>query len=109
MLDCAFYDGESRIPKVGFTFAMTGTPAAYVQVDQRETDGSHGGVGSVDAPRPAWTFDGSNDPATLTSPDGSIGITLHAYRPKAGTTWFEAGFARRATAASDGQGRTGAA
>ena len=109
LLDCAFHDGASRIPKVGFTFAMTGTPAAYVQIDRRATDGSHGGVGSADAPRPAWTFDGSNDPATLTSPDGSIGITLHADRPEAGTTWFEAGLRSVRYRNLDGQCRTSAA
>lgn len=109
MLGCAFYDAESRIPKVEFTFAVTGTPAAYVPIDQREVDGAHGGFGSADVPRPAWTFDGSGDPATLTSPDGSIGIKLYAYRPKAGTTWFEAGLRSVRYRNLDGQCRNSAA
>ena len=42
----------SRIPKVGFTFAMSGN-AGRLRAGRltRETDGSHGGVGSVDATR----------------------------------------------------------
>lgn len=93
MLYCEFYNFAALTPKVGFFFAVAGKAAApaFEQVFQREIDGSQTDFLGDGDPRPAWAFDGSEDPATLRSPDGAIQINLYGYGPAGGTTWFEAG------------------
>ena len=99
-LYCEFYNVVGRSPKVGFTFAVGGTSPtpAYAQVSQMEMDGTRADF-EPGPSRPAWGFDGSDSPATLTSPDGAIVINLYGYDPaKSGGDstkpvggWIEAG------------------
>ncbi|NEU12310.1 hypothetical protein G3T14_09205 [Methylobacterium sp. BTF04] len=92
-LYCEFYDFVGRRPKVGFTFVMMPGAVApvFTQANQIERDGTRTEFGA-EAPRPAWVFEASDSPATLTAPDGAITINIYAYDPaRRDATWFEAG------------------
>ncbi len=110
-LYCQFYNFVGRSPKVGFTFAVTGSAErpVFAQINQLEMDGTRAEFGA-DGSRPVWTFREAEAPATLTSPDGAIGINLYGYDgPRTGTAWFEAGLRSVQYLNLDGQCRRGTA
>ncbi|WP_026597348.1 hypothetical protein [Methylobacterium sp. 77] len=110
-LYCEFYNVVGRSPKVGFTFAISDHDSrpVFAQANQFEMDGTRTEFGR-EAPRPVWTFDDAQVPATLTSPDGAIVINLYAYdRTKSGEAWFEAGLRSVQYLNLDGKCRQGAA
>lgn len=93
-LYCEFTNFADRNPRVGFYFAIErrdGSPV-YAQIFRREADGTQIDYGTDGARRPAWAFDGSDNPATFASPEDETVILVYDYDPKrAGAPWFEAG------------------
>ncbi|GJE54975.1 hypothetical protein [Methylobacterium thuringiense] len=93
-LYCEFTNFADRTPLVGFYFTIEegGPKPVYAQVFQREQDGTQDDFGGATAPRPEWSYDGSESPAVIHSPDDAMQINVYDYDPsKPGTNWFEAG------------------
>lgn len=93
-LFCEFTGVADPSPLVGFHFEV-GTPRAsptFALVFRRERDGSQTEFGGAEGPSPVWTFDGSDSPAVIRSPEDDTQINLYGYEPgRTGTVWFEAG------------------